>query len=112
MRLTILMRNDWTRAQRIHYDHDSHRHLDAASCGVYVRKIVDTMGSELGCDADGRGVEFGCGAGRFTLPLLERCGSLEAFDLSAVQLDKLRAERPTTASRTGGAGYTGSTAKS
>lgn len=79
----------WYRAQRAYYDRRPHRHLLPGSGGFYAENIVDKLWRALGTDSQSHGIELGCGAGRFTLPLLARCARLEAVDLSSGQLDRL-----------------------
>jgi SAM-dependent methyltransferase len=50
------------------------------------------MFDRLGLPANSHGLELGCGAGRFTIPLLEHFESLEVTDLSSRQLDLLEEE--------------------
>jgi SAM-dependent methyltransferase len=82
----------WDDVQREHYDARPHRHLLPSEGGRYADNLVATLWNALGVGADAAGVEIGCGAGRFTLPLLTRCGSLDAVDLSRRQLDVLAGE--------------------
>jgi SAM-dependent methyltransferase len=79
----------WYETQRAYYDGRVHRHLQPSEGGVYAENIVAKLWSALGLGAGGHGLEVGCGAGRFTLPLLSRCGSLDAVDLSSRQLGVL-----------------------
>jgi SAM-dependent methyltransferase len=81
----------WTETQRRHYEQRAHRHLLPEEGGVYADNIVATLWDALGITG-GHGIEIGCGAGRFTLPFLRRCRTLEAVDLSARQLAVLAAE--------------------
>jgi SAM-dependent methyltransferase len=82
----------WHDLQCAHYDKRPHRHLLPSEGGLYAEKTVATLWSALGSTSDAVGVEIGCGAGRFTLPLLARCRALDAVDLSRRQLDVLAGE--------------------
>jgi SAM-dependent methyltransferase len=79
----------WYERQRRFYEAEPHGHLHADSGGLYADNLVARIWDVLGAGADARGVEIGCGSGRFTLPLLTRCAGLEAVDLSPRQLARL-----------------------
>jgi SAM-dependent methyltransferase len=84
--------DDWYRAQSDFYAERRHHRLRASEGGRYAENLVARLWSALGAPRDADGVEVGCSAGRFTLPLLARCRSIQAIDLSRKQLDELRAE--------------------
>ena len=83
---------DWYRLQRSYYDDSPHRHLQAEAGGVFAENIVDHVAAAVELRKGQRGVEIGCGLGRFTLPLLARGAHLDAVDLSPQQLERLRVE--------------------
>jgi hypothetical protein len=68
----------WRERQRSYYDRFEHRYLAPSAGGRYAENITAKLWSMLSSDASSRGLELGCGAGRFTLPLLARCRSLAA----------------------------------
>jgi SAM-dependent methyltransferase len=82
---------DWRERQRSYYDRFEHRYLSPSAGGRYAENITAKLWSMLGADASSRGLELGCGAGRFTLPLLARCRSLDVVDLSPARLERLAA---------------------
>jgi SAM-dependent methyltransferase len=84
--------DEWYRAQRGFYARRRHRHLEASQGGHYAENLISRVWAALGAPDAADGVEVGCGAGRFTFPLLTRCRSLQAVDLSAEQLARLRLE--------------------
>ncbi len=84
--------DEWYRAQRGFYARRRHRHLQASHGGPYAENLISRVWAALGAPDSADGVEVGCGAGRFTFPLLTRCRSLQAVDLSAEQLARLRSE--------------------
>ncbi len=69
---------DWYRLQRSYYDDSPHRHLQAEAGGVFAENIVDHVAAAVELRKGQRGVEIGCGLGRFTLPLLARGAHLDA----------------------------------
>jgi cyclopropane fatty-acyl-phospholipid synthase-like methyltransferase len=84
---------DHVSRQRKFYDERAHDHLQARSDDLYARNLVDHLADRLGMGEDDRVLEVGAGFGRFTFPLLERCGSVRAIDLSPVALARLEQER-------------------
>jgi len=80
------------RQQRF-YDTRVHDHLQAKAADYYASKLAHRLADSLGIGPGDRVLEVGAGFGRFTFPLLERCGQVVALDLSAVALEKLEAER-------------------
>lgn len=82
----------WHTAQKRYYDERSHGYLSPEQGGPYAENLVERMWRLLEVDADARGLEVGCGAGRFTLPLLDRCASLDVADFSERQLRALSEE--------------------
>jgi len=80
---------DWRATQRAYYEAGHHAHLDVAAGGRFADGLVRRTFGLLGVGSDAEGAEIGCGAGRFTLPLLRRCRRLLALDLSARQLARL-----------------------
>lgn len=76
----------WPERQRSYYDRFEHRYLAPSAGGRYAENITAKLWSMLGSDPSSRGLELGCGAGRFTLPLLARCRWLDAVDLSETRL--------------------------
>ncbi|MFQ5415551.1 MAG: class I SAM-dependent methyltransferase [Myxococcota bacterium] len=85
--------DDHVSRQQRFYDERDHDHLQAQADDLYARNLVDHLADQLGIGPDGRVLELGAGFGRFTFPLLERCGSVVSVDLSAVALARLEAER-------------------
>jgi SAM-dependent methyltransferase len=88
--------------QRRFYDSRAHEHLQASDDDLYARKLVQRLADELGIGPSDRVLELGAGFGRFTFPLLERCASILAVDLSGVvleKLDRVREERAIPAAR-------------
>ena len=73
---------DWHSTQKRYYDERSHGYLAPAQGGPYAEHLVDRIWRILGADGNAHGLEIGCGAGRFTVPLLSRCRSLEVADFS------------------------------
>jgi SAM-dependent methyltransferase len=82
----------WEQVQREYYDRHPHGHLQPSAGGAYAENLVAKLGDALALGEDAEGIEIGCGAGRFTLPLLARCRTLQAVDLSRRQLDVLAGE--------------------
>ncbi|MBW2724679.1 MAG: methyltransferase domain-containing protein [Deltaproteobacteria bacterium] len=85
--------NDYVSRQRRFYDERAHDHLQVRSDDLYARNLVDHLADRLGIGPSDRVLEVGAGFGRFTFPLLERCGSVVCVDLSEVTLARLEEER-------------------
>jgi SAM-dependent methyltransferase len=83
---------EWADAQRAHYDARPHVHLRAEAGGLFAENLIEKLWRSLRLGDDASGAEIGCGAGRFTLPLLAHCRRLTAIDLSPRQLERLQAE--------------------
>jgi|GEM_PF-939189 len=79
--------------QRRFYDSRKHAHLRAGDGDLYARKLVDQLVDSLGIGPADRVLELGAGFGRFTFPLLARCASVVAVDLSPVALEELERVR-------------------
>lgn len=79
--------------QRRFYDERAHGHLQVRSDDLYACKLVTQLADRMGVGPEDRVLELGAGFGRFTFPLLERCGSVLAVDLSTVALSRLEEER-------------------
>jgi ubiquinone/menaquinone biosynthesis C-methylase UbiE len=90
--------DDHVSRQQRFYDERSHDHLQVRSDDRYARNLVDHLVDRLGIGPEDRVLEVGAGFGRFTFPLLERCASVVAVDLSTVALARLEDERDAGAS--------------
>ena len=81
----------WIERQRRFYDTRPHAHLRYAPDSRYAVNLVQHLVEAAGLPKGARILEVGCGAGRFTIPLLERLdGEVVGFDLSASLLEELR----------------------
>jgi SAM-dependent methyltransferase len=85
--VSLSSKHAWARASG-----SGHAHLAAGGGGAYAARLVARLWDALGRPEGARGVEIGCGEGRFTFALLERCRALDAVDLSPEQLERLRGE--------------------
>ncbi len=79
--------------QRSFYEERVHDHLRPRTNDPYSAKLVARMVKALGIGPHHRVIEVGASFGRFTIPLLEHCGSIEAIDLSARALSELAMTR-------------------
>lgn len=83
----------WVARQKRFYATLPHDHLQYAPDSVYGAKLSEQLLQLVPSSAASRILEVGCGAGRFTLHLLQRFpGNLVALDLSEALLDQLRAK--------------------
>jgi 2-polyprenyl-3-methyl-5-hydroxy-6-metoxy-1,4-benzoquinol methylase len=58
---------------------------------TYVKFLLDALGEEFGASIrERRGVDFGCGVGRLTLPLANACRSIIGLDVSESMLAEAR----------------------
>jgi SAM-dependent methyltransferase len=81
----------WVEQQRQFYTARPHAHLQYSPQGVYAVHLTEHLLQAAKIQPGGRVLEVGSGAGRFTIPLLQRMqGTLTAFDLSETLLDQLR----------------------
>ena len=81
----------WVKQQQQFYSTRPHMHLQYAPNSVYAAHLVEHLLETAQLSAASRVLEVGCGAGRFTIPLLQRFGgSLVAFDLSDTLLEQLQ----------------------
>jgi SAM-dependent methyltransferase len=85
--------DDHVSRQQRFYDERAHDHLQVRPDDLYARNLVDHLADRLGIGSEDRVLELGASFGRFTFPLLERCGSVLAVDLSTVALARLEEER-------------------
>lgn len=76
-------------AQIDYYAGEDHPNLVPSGTRYLIRQI-DRLIEVAGIDADQRVLEVGAGMGRYTIPLAERLPGLEAMDLSAHLLERLR----------------------
>ena len=83
---------DWQQAQRHYYDKRRHGHLEPQQGGVYAKNLTRKLRDRIGISEQSHGLEIGCGAGRFTIPLLQYFRTLEVADLSTRQLSLLEEE--------------------
>jgi SAM-dependent methyltransferase len=88
----VRRRSDWQDAQRRYYEDRKHAYLEPGRGGLYARNLAQKLFDRLGLPRTSHGLEIGCGAGRFTIPLLEHFDSLEVSDLSSRQLGLLGEE--------------------
>jgi len=84
--------NSWSDLQRRYYEDRQHTYLQPGQGGLYARKIAQNLSERIGLPTTAHGLEIGCGAGRFTIPLLEHFESLSVIDLSDRQLGLLSGE--------------------
>lgn len=81
----------WVARQAEFYATRPHTHLQYAPNSVYARNLVEHLLEVARLPGDSRVLEVGCGAGRFSIPLLQRLGGeLTTFDLSEPLLEQLR----------------------
>ncbi|MEN8182823.1 MAG: class I SAM-dependent methyltransferase [Myxococcota bacterium] len=85
--------DDEVASQKAFYDSRSHAHLHAREGDAYAGKLAGELAQRAGIGPEHRVLEVGAGFGRFTFPLLERCASVIALDLSERVLGDLRRER-------------------
>ena len=87
------MTSPFTQGQKQFYAQRPHQHLRYAPNSVYAAHIVERLFAVAQLPSGSRVLEIGCGAGRFTLDVLQRFdGALVASDLSETLLDRLRAD--------------------
>lgn len=86
------MGQDWQAAQERYYEERDHKYLEAGRGGLYAANLARKIYHELGLPRQSHGLEIGCGAGRFTVPMLEHFDSLEVTDQSRRQLGLLAEE--------------------
>jgi len=81
----------WGERQQQFYDTRPHAHLRYSPGSLYAKHLVERLLHTAHIQPGSRVLEVGCGAGRFTLPLLQHMrGVLTAFDLSETLLGHLR----------------------
>jgi len=85
--------SDHAARQQRFYDTRRHEHLQADAGDLYATNLARRLAEVAGIGAHHRVLELGAGFGRFTFPLLERCGSVTALDLSARALETLDSTR-------------------
>jgi SAM-dependent methyltransferase len=79
--------------QRSFYEENAHDHLRPRANDHYSANLVSRLVQKLGIQSHHRVIEIGASFGRFTIPLLARCQSVVAIDLSARALSELVATR-------------------
>jgi SAM-dependent methyltransferase len=79
--------------QRAFYESREHRHLRPRDRDAYAEKLVSELARRSGIEPHHRVLEVGAGFGRFTFPLLRRCGSIVALDSSRRVLEALELGR-------------------
>lgn len=87
------MSDEHVEQQRAFYDERAHDHLQAQQGDFYAEKLAAELARRSGLGSQHRVLEVGAGFGRFTFPLLPRCGSLVALDLSSRALSELERTR-------------------
>jgi len=75
--------------QRRFYASGSHDHLRAREADLYAEKLARELAQRSGMTTRDRVLEVGAGFGRFTFPLLQHCGQIEALDASPRALESL-----------------------
>lgn len=80
-------------AQRAFYESREHRHLRPQGEDAYAEKLASELARRSGIEPHHRVLEVGAGFGRFTFPLLRRCGSIVALDSSRRVLESLELGR-------------------
>ncbi len=81
----------WVERQRAFYNTRPHQHLQYAPQSVYAKHLVQHVVQAAQLPQRSQVLEIGCGAGRFTVDLLQRLdGKLVALDLSENLLRGLR----------------------
>ncbi len=85
-------KSEWQNAQRRYYDDRKHEYLEPNRGGLYAENLAQKMIDRLSLSEGAVGLEIGCGAGRFTIPILERVDRLDVVDLSIRQLGLLEDE--------------------
>ena len=86
-------RTSHVEAQRAFYDSREHHHLRPHGEDAYAEKLALGLAQRTGIEPHHRVLEVGAGFGRFTFPLLRRCGSIVALDFSRRVLAGLESER-------------------
>lgn len=79
--------------QRRFYETRRHEHLQPLVDDFYAAKLAGAVATSIGLGPQDRVLEVGAGFGRFTFPLLERCGSVLALDLAPRALEQIEATR-------------------
>jgi len=88
----VRKRTDWQDGQQRYYQEREHKYLEPSRGGLYASNLARKMCDQLDLPRESHGLEIGCGAGRFTIPILEHFDSLEVTDLSTRQLELLADE--------------------
>lgn len=84
--------NDWNQKQKSFYDKKSHARMWYQRKSAFVDNILDKFISLTKILEKSEILEIGCGAGRYTIPLLERGAKITGIDISAKMLEKLTAD--------------------
>ncbi len=80
-------------AQRAFYESREHHRLRPRDEDAYAEKLASELARRSGIEPHHRVLEVGAGFGRFTFPLLRRCGSIVALDFSRRVLAELELGR-------------------
>jgi ubiquinone/menaquinone biosynthesis C-methylase UbiE len=81
----------WQAAQdRFYADAAAHTHLHFNPNSVYAAELTARLSHRIGLTPSSNVLEVGCGAGRFSLHLVPRVGSLVALDTAEALLGELR----------------------
>jgi len=80
---------EWNKIQMDFYDSRDHKRMWHKSDSLYVRNILKRIIAFAEVKKGAKILEIGCGAGRFTIPLIRMGYKVTAVDLSRRMLDKL-----------------------
>ena len=80
----------WNETQRHFYNSRDHRRMWFAQNSFFVKNILEGFISFTRLDPTWRILELGCGAGRYTIPLVQRGFNIMALDISERMLSKFK----------------------
>ena len=80
----------WSAAQKEFYDSRQHQRMWYKPESFFVKNLLDKFLFFTQLSPEARILEIGCGAGRFTIPLIQAGYTITAVDISANMLQKLR----------------------
>jgi len=81
---------EWNTSQEEFYNGRSHKRLWYDKSSVFIEKVVQSFIDFTGITKEDNILEVGCGAGRYTIPLLKRGYQITGVDLSRRVIEKLR----------------------
>jgi len=83
-------RKAWDEGQKLFYDSRDHKRMWHVYGSPFVENVLDKLISFAGLSKAHRILELGCGAGRYTIPLIQRGYNITGIDISKRMIDKAR----------------------